>query len=81
MYQKSNQFSLQLMSYLQTMNMITDLKVKTLSGTFGTEIRYIQRLTQEMLDQKYVAALNKQKMDGKEQNYQQQGWAKDYINY
>ena len=38
--------------------------------------KYTQKLTQEMLDWKYVTVLNKQKMNGNEKNSQQIVWEK-----
>ena len=52
---------------------------KIILRIFGTEVKYIQKLTQEMLDWKYVTVLNKKKMNGKEHNAQQRVLAKVYI--
>ena len=49
----------------------------TLLRTFGMEVKYIQRLTQEMLYLKYVTILlDKRKMNGMEHNSQKRLWAK-----
>ena len=58
------------------MTVMTNLLVQTLSRTLGIEVKYIQKLTQEMLYLKYVTVLDKQKMNGKEKNYHQSGWEK-----
>ena len=43
------------------------------------EVKYIQRLTQEMIDLKYATILDKRKMNGKEHNSQHIVWEKVYI--
>ena len=40
------------------------------------EDTYIQKLTQDMLDWKYVSILDERKVNRKENNYQQIGWGK-----
>ena len=52
-----------------------------LSRTFGMETAYIQKLTQDMLDLKYVTVLDKHKVNGKEKKYQKILKAKFHINY
>ena len=69
------------MSHLQKITLMTDIYVRTILGIFGAEVKYIQNLMQDMLDWKYVTVLNKQKMNGKEQNYQRRLCSKVYINY
>ena len=46
---------------------------------FRTEVKYIQKLTQDILDLKYVTVLEKRKMNGKERNSQQRVREKYYI--
>ena len=53
------------MGCLDKITLVMNLYIQTPSGTFGMEVKYIQKLTQEILDLKYVTVLDKHKMNGK----------------
>ena len=69
------------MSHLQTITLMTNIKVRMLLRTFGTETMCIQILLQEMLDLKYVIVLGKHKFSGKERNFWKKIWGKVYTSY
>ena len=62
------------------MDLMMDLYERILPRKFGMEVKYIQILTQEIPDLKYVTLLDKRKMNGKYHNFHQRVWEKFYIN-